>query len=212
MRTMIATALAFFATAAFADSLRSDKHFVKIDVQARQYHVQIFDAASRGHVANLKVVANDDTPAEANTVAGGTTYKVRVEPHGEAYLVQFTANDGTETIDSMRGGFSTAAKSQPARPTQALRGGRDVKEPKVLRRIEPVYTDEAKAAGAVGSVVLEVLIDKSGFVREATMVRSMGHGLTESAVDAVKQWQFEASMEGRNPVEVLQEVTVDFRP
>lgn len=211
MKTMIASALVFFATTAFADSLRSDKHFVKIDPQGRQYHVQIFDAATRGPVANLKVVANGDKPAEANTVAGGTTYKVRVEPHGEAYLVQFTAHDGTETIDSMRGGFSTAAK-QPARPPQALRGGRDVKEPKVLRRIEPVYTEEAKAAGAAGSVVLEVLIDKSGFVREATVVRSMGHGLTESAVDAVKQWQFEASMDGRNPVEVLQEVTLEFKP
>ncbi len=216
MRALIAAALFFITTAAFADGFRSDKHLVKIDTQAlgngsRQYHVQIFNADSRGHVAQLKVATSGDTPAEADTVVSGTTYKVRVQPHGEAYLVQFTANDGTETIDSMRGGFTTAAKPQPARP-QALRGGSDVKEPKVVRRIEAVYTEEAKAAGAVGSVVLEVLIDRSGFVREATVVRAMGHGLTESAVDAVKQWQFEASMQERTPVEVLQEVTIDFKP
>jgi TonB family protein len=211
VKTIIAGALFFFATTAFADSLRSDRHFVKIDVQARQYHVQIFNADSRGQVASLKVVANGDTPAEANTVAGGVTYTVRVQPHGEAYVVDFTAHDGTEVIDSMRGGFSTAVKPQPVRP-QPLRGGRDVNEAKVLRRIEPVYTEEAKAAGAAGSVVVEVLIDRSGFVREATAVRGLGHGLTESALEAVRQWQFEASMQGHTPVEVLQEVTVEFKP
>lgn len=81
-----------------------------------------------------------------------------------------------------------------------------------MRRIEPVYTDDARAAGATGSVVLEVHIDKSGFVRDARVVKSMGYGLDEAAADAVKGWQFEASMQGRVPVEVLHEVTIEFKP
>lgn len=212
----IAVVLLSFPAAALADGLRSGRHFVKIDVQSvagasRQYNVQVFDAESRNHLAHLKVVAKGDTSGEAETAAGGTQYKVRIASYGEAYLVEFTANDGTEVIDTLRGGFTTAAKPQTPR-NGAVRGGRDVKEPKVLRRIEPVYTEEAKAAGAAGAVVLEVTIDRSGFVRDAAVMLPMGHGLSESAVEAVKQWQFEPSLRQGVPVEVVQEVRVDFKP
>ena len=214
MRLTATLALVFFAATAFADALRSDRHLVKIEVSngaSRQYNVQIFDAESRGSIAHLKLTTSGNTPAEAETTANGTRYAVRIAPHGEAYLVDFTAQGG-EMTDAMRGGFTTRVKPAPAAPPQAMRGGRDVKEPKLLRRIEPVYTEEAKAAGAAGSVLVEVLIDRSGFVRDATVVRGLGHGLSESAVEAVKQWQFEATMQSHVPVEVELEVTVEFKP
>lgn len=203
----IATLLASFSAA--ADSLRSDKHLIRIDAQDRQYNIQIFDADSRQHVAHLKVIAQDE-PADAETTANGTRYHVRIYPHSTSYLVAFIA-ENADGIDSMRAGFSqrTAADPAPARPAQA---GRDVQEPKVVRRIDAVYTEEAKAAGAAGTVVLEVRIDKSGFVRDAKVVKSMGYGLDEAAADAVKQWQFEPSMKDRAPIDVLHEVTVELKP
>lgn len=207
---IIAFALTSFSTA--ADSLRSDKHFVKIDVQSRQYHIQIFDAESRNHVTNLKVAAQGDDPVEAETTAGNTRYHARIYPFGTSYVIAFTADDGTGAIDTMRGGFTQRTAPDPKPSAQPMRGGRDVKEPAVIRRIEPVYTEEAKTAGAIGTVALEVTIDKSGFVRDAKVVKPMGYGLDESALDAVKQWQFEPSMQGRRPVEVLQEVTIEFKP
>jgi TonB family protein len=211
----IAIVLVLTSTAAFADSLRSDKHFIKIDVQpsgnSRQYDVQVFDAESRTGLAQLKVVTKGDTPAESETTAGSMRYKVRIEPHGSAYLIAFTSDDGAEGIDIMRGGFTTAAKSRPV-PTHVVRAGREINVPAILRRVEPVYTEEARAAGAAGAVVVELLIDRSGFVREATVVQPMGHGLSESAVDAVKQWQFAPSMQEGVPVEVAYEVAIDFKP
>jgi TonB family protein len=215
MRLISAFVLVFISTTAFADSLRSDKHFVKIDVQpagnSRQYDVQVFDAETRTGIAQLKVVTKGDTPAESETTAGSMRYKVRIEPHGATYLIAFTADDGAEGIDTMRGGFTTAPKSKPV-PARAVRAGREINAPAILRRVAPVYTDEARAAGAVGSVVVELLIDKSGFVREATVVQPMGHGLSESAIDAVKQWQFAPAMHEGVPVEVAYEVTIDFKP
>jgi TonB family protein len=212
----MAVILAFFSTAALADSLRSDRHFVKIDVQplsqtSHQYDVKVFDAESRTAVTQLKLVTKGDTPASTETTAGGTRYQVRIEPHGDSYRIDFTAGDGAEGIETMRGGFTAGAKTKQD-PAHVARGGRHVKEPAVLRRVEPVYTEEAKAAGAVASVVVEVLIDRSGFVRDATALQSIGLGRSESAVDAVKQWQFEPSMEKGVPVEVAQEVTIDFKP
>lgn len=217
IRRNIATAilLALCSTAAQADSLRSDRHFVKIDVQpsgdARHYSVQIFDAESRTGIAQLKVVTKGDKSAESETSAGGTHYKVRVEPHGVAYLISFTADDGTEVIDTMRGGFTTATRSRPI-PAHVVRAGRDINAPNLLRRVAPVYTEEARAAGAAGNVVVELLIGKSGFVREATILQPMGHGLSESALDAVQQWQFAPSMHQGAPVEVTYEVAVEFKP
>lgn len=212
----VAALLLLLSTPLFASSLRSDKHFVKIEVQSlagasRQYNVQVFDAESRNHVAHLKVTTTGDRPNDAETTAGGMRYKVRVEPHGNAYLVAFAAQDGAELIDTMRGGFThVAAPDAPrARPARA---GREVDEPALLRRIEPLYTEEAKTAGAAGTVVLEVLIDKSGFVRDAKVLKPMGYGLDEAAVDAVKGWQYAPSMRGNAPVEVVHEVVIELKP
>jgi len=214
--SLLAFLLILFSAAARADGLRSDKHLLKIDVQplaegTRQYNVQIFDAESRSHVAHLKLVTKGDAANEDETTAGGMRYKVRVQPHGDAYLLEFTADDGAEVIDTMRGGFTTAAPPKPA-PSRTVRAGRDIDEPKLIHRVEPLYTDDAKAAGAAGSVILEIQIDRSGFVRDATVLTPMAYGLSESAVDAVKQWRFEPSTRNRVPVEVTYEVRIEFKP
>lgn len=216
MRKTFLLALLLVSFSSFADVLRSDKHLVKIEPQggsdaSRQYNVQVFDAESRGPIAHLKVTTKGDMPGEDESVASGVRYVVRIEPHGDAYLIAFRAEDGDGLVDAMRGGFTTKTKPQ-ATPGRAARGGRDVNEPAVLRRVEPVYTDEAKAAGAAGTVVVEAVIDRSGFVRDATVIKPMGYGLSESAVDAVKQWQFAPTMDGRAPIEVVQEVTLEFKP
>lgn len=212
MRRLFLVAMLLTSVHAFADVLRSDKHLVKIEASngagaTRQYNVQIFEAESRGSIAHLKVSTKGDEPAEAETTSGNVQYKVRVEPHGDSYLFSFTAHDGTETVDSMRGGFVPGARTKPVPSRAPVRA-----ESKVLRRIEPVYTEDAKAAGAVGTVVVEVTIDKSGFVRDATVIKPMGYGLSESAVEAVKQWQFEARIQDGLVVEVVQEVTIEFKP
>lgn len=213
MKRLMTIAVVLFSFSAFADTLRTDKHFLKIDAAGNsgQYSVQIFDGDSRKNIAQVKVVTKGDAPAEAETKAGNATYKVLIVPHGTSYLVEFNAYEGTELIDTMRGGFSAGAKPNQS-ATRPARGGREVNAPKVLRRVDAVSTEEAKAAGAAGSVVMEVLIDRSGFVREATVLQPMGHGLSEAAVDAVRQWQFEPSTQQGAPVEVLQEVTIEFKP
>jgi TonB family protein len=217
MRALFLGVILLASVHAFADVLRSDKHLVKIEASAaagatRQYNVQIFEAESRGSLAHLKLSTKNDQPAEAETTSGTMQYKVRVEPHGESYLFAFEAYDGAELLDAMRGGFVPGSRTKPAPSRAPMRAGQGTNEAKVVRRIEPLYTDDAKAAGAIGSVVLEVTIDKSGFVREATVIKPMGYGLSESAIDAVKQWQFEPTMHERMPIELLQQVTIEFKP
>jgi TonB family protein len=209
VRSLAFTFTLVVSAAAFADSLRSDKHFVKIEVQSvggssRQYNVQVYESEPRRHLAHLRVVTENGRAAESETTAGDVRYTASVAPYGDAYLFEFIAVSGEEVIDRLRGGFTQARE---AKPVEAVRAPR---EPAVLRRVEPVYTEEARAANATGTVVLDVHIDRSGFVREVTVLTPAAYGLSEAAVDAVKQWRFESTMGERGPIEVLQEVTIAF--
>ncbi len=76
--------------------------------------------------------------------------------------------------------------------------GGDVRPAELVERTEPVYTDEARIARQEGSVLLDVEIDSEGRVGNFRVVRQLGLGLDEMAVEAVKQWRFRpARLRGR---------------
>lgn len=52
------------------------------------------------------------------------------------------------------------------------------------------YTDEARAAATEGVVVLDVIVDEHGHVRDITVVEGLPHGLTEAAIEAVRVCPF----------------------
>jgi TonB family protein len=52
------------------------------------------------------------------------------------------------------------------------------------------YTDDARAAGIEGTVVLDLVVDETGRAREITVVSGLDHGLTEAAVAALKACRF----------------------
>jgi TonB family protein len=215
---LLAAAVAIsFPADASVDLLRSSRHLVRIEAQpaagaAHHYAVIVFDAVSRSETARMHAVAKRGAIAEAEASADGARFTLRIAPYDESHLVELTIADETG-FEIVRGNLTGAADQRPRQDrANARRAGRDVPEPEVLHRVEAVYPDEARSAGASGSVIVEVLIDRSGFVVEAAVVKAMGHGLSEAAVEAVKQWQFAPSMLDRVPVPVTCEVTLEFRP
>jgi TonB family protein len=92
------------------------------------------------------------------------------------------------------------------------RVGGDVKAPVVIKRVEPQYTEMAKRDRIAGIAILEILVTRDGDVREATVLKGLPGGLSESAVDAVKQWKFRPGTINGQPVDVLFNITVNFRP
>jgi protein TonB len=73
-------------------------------------------------------------------------------------------------------------------------------KPKVAQKVDPEYTAEAKEARVEGQVVLDLTVGAAGNVKEVKVVERLSHGLTESAVDAVRQWKFEPRDGGKNVV------------
>ena len=64
------------------------------------------------------------------------------------------------------------------------------------------YTDEARANATEGLVVLDLIVDEDGRTRDITVVQGLPHGLTEAAVNALKQCRFTPGQKNGNPVAV----------
>jgi periplasmic protein TonB len=90
-----------------------------------------------------------------------------------------------------------------------VRVGGDIKEPKKIKHVAPVYPDIAQASRVQGVVILEAIIDPNGNVSDARVLRSIAL-LDQAALDAVMQWQFTPTLLNGNPVSVIMTVTVNF--
>ncbi len=89
-------------------------------------------------------------------------------------------------------------------------GGR-VSAPQVLFRVDPEYSEEARKAKYSGTVVIQLVVDPSGHGREIHVIRSLGLGLDEKAIEAVSKWKFRPGLRDGQPVAVVATIEVNFR-
>jgi TonB family protein len=80
----------------------------------------------------------------------------------------------------------------------------------LIKEVEPEYTPEARAAGLQGSVVLYLEIGAAGEVETAHVIQSLGLGLDEKAIEAVKQRRYQPAILDGKPVEAEQSGEVRF--
>jgi TonB family protein len=80
----------------------------------------------------------------------------------------------------------------------------------LIQKVEPAYSEEARKAKFQGHVVLSVDVDASGQVTGVKTNRSLGLGLDQKAIDAVKQWKFLPGRKDGNAVATQVEVEVSF--
>ena len=87
----------------------------------------------------------------------------------------------------------------------------DAKPPKVIHRVDPIYTQDARDNYVQGTVVLETLVDEQGRPTHIHVINPIGFGLDERARAAVSQWQFEPGTRNGEPARVPALVEVTFR-
>jgi protein TonB len=92
-----------------------------------------------------------------------------------------------------------------------FRVGGGVSAPKALFAPDPEYSEEARKAKYQGTCVLWLVVGPDGRPRDIHIARSLGLGLDEKAIEAVKNWKFEPAMKDGKPVAVQINVEVDFR-
>src|SRR5580698_2310809 len=91
------------------------------------------------------------------------------------------------------------------------RVGGGVSQPSVLFKVDPEYSEEARKAKYSGTVVLAVIVDAEGHARDIHVVKSLGMGLDEKAIEAVEKWKFKPGMRGGQAVNVRATIEVNFR-
>jgi len=87
----------------------------------------------------------------------------------------------------------------------------DVTRPRILSKVEPEYSDEARRARLQGMVLLRIVVNERGRAESIVVTQSLGLGLDERAVDAVKKWRFVPGMRFGRPVPTTAIVQVTFR-
>lgn len=96
-------------------------------------------------------------------------------------------------------------------PASAYRIGGGISPPRVSTKVEPNYSDEARHARLAGTIIVFVVVDSNGEPRNLKVLRPLGLGLDEKAIEAVSQWKFQPGMKDGEAVAVQATIEVNFR-
>jgi len=110
--------------------------------------------------------------------------------------------------------FAIAAQ-QPAPDapkTEAPKAGvNSASMPKCQYCPDPEYSQEARSKKYEGVVVLNVVVTSEGKATNIQVVRTLGMGLDEKAIDAVRRWRFKPATKDGKPVNVQVPIEITFR-
>lgn len=95
------------------------------------------------------------------------------------------------------------AETGPNNPT--------VTPPVVISKREAQYSQEARQAKVEGTVALQFVVDAEGNVGEPKVEKSLGYGLDEKAIEAVKTWKFKPATRNGVPTPVRVRAEVNFQ-
>jgi protein TonB len=89
--------------------------------------------------------------------------------------------------------------------------GGSIRPPTVLYSVEPEFSEEARKAKFSGNVQVYLWVDEQGNPSHIKVVRGVGMGLDEKAVEAVRQYKFKPAMQNGKPVKVDLYIDVNFQ-
>lgn len=125
--------------------------------------------------------------------------------------VGMTIGTGDGVIGSLGtpGDYAPAPPPAPKPPSGPMKIGGQIREPRRVFSVAPVYPSLARQAHVQGTVVVQAVIGVDGAVRDAQIVRSLPL-LDQAALDALKQWRYEPTTLNGVPVAVIMTVSVRF--
>jgi TonB family protein len=196
--------------------LRVERSVVAADQIA--YDVAVVDLDSGKTVVSSQVSGKPGQPVEVAGASGGNQIRVRLAYTPNFFSATVNVIDGKTVVDEFRTWWQLAPHdSPPAVSTPvlnapgALQVGGDVKAPVVIHRVNPMYPEAARRSEITGIVIVEVLIGKDGRVKDAAVLKPLPFGLDQSALDAVRQWTFQPGTLNGEPVDVIFDLTINFR-
>jgi TonB family protein len=99
----------------------------------------------------------------------------------------------------------------PLTPAGAYRIGNGVSAPRVASKQEPEYSQEARIARLQGTVTVSLVVGEDGMPRNIRVLKSLGLGLDEKAVEAIGLWRFTPGEKEGKPVPIIATIEVNLR-
>ena len=117
-----------------------------------------------------------------------------------------------ETVDVETEGSPKAAQAEAKAKAMRIRIGGNVEAAKVITRVQPIYPESAKAAGAQGTVLLYAVVGMDGRPLQLQVLNSqVNPDLARAAVEAVGQWRYQPTLLNGETVEIDTVITVNFK-
>jgi TonB family protein len=166
-------------------------------------------AAAQADSAYQEAMAAED-PASPEAATTLETYAIFLKLQGrdsESDAVQEKA----VALRKALGAQNQPEVEAPGAGSGVYKVGNGISAPSVLIKGEPEYSEDARVAKYMGTVVLFIEIGPDGVPRNLRVIRGLGFGLNEAALDAVSQWKFKPGMRDGVPVTVAATIEVNFR-
>lgn len=104
-----------------------------------------------------------------------------------------------------------AAEAEARAKTMRIRIGGNVEAAKIITKVQPIYPQSAKDAGAQGTVLLHAVVSKDGRPYSLEVLNSqINPDLARAAVEAVSQWRYQPTLLNGEPVEIDTTIQVKF--
>jgi TonB family protein len=122
----------------------------------------------------------------------------------------------TLQVGEVRETIAVREQRVPQPPSKAegpspIRVGGNIRAPRKIKDVRPVYPATMRDAGREGVVPLEAIIGRDGAVHSVRVLSAQIHpDFALAAADAVRQWRFEPTLLNGKPVEVVMNVSVEF--
>lgn len=115
------------------------------------------------------------------------------------------------TDDRALGGIiSTTPVNMPTAVPQVVKVSQGVSEGLLLKRVQPIYPEQARQMRVQGAVQLQATISKEGKISNVKVVTGNAQ-LARAAVEAVKQWKYKPYYLNNEPVEIQTLILVNFK-
>ncbi len=156
----------------------------------------------------------------ATPTISAPTPQIQADNYGDPSALDklFSGGQGANGLGNGKGGGLGSGEGTGYGPGSGggtgggvFRAGGDVSNPVPISRPEPEYSEEARKAKYSGTVLLQIVVGEDGIPRNIKVLRPLGLGLDEKAVEAVSHWRFRPGLKGGKPVAVQATIEVSFR-
>jgi TonB family protein len=183
------------------------------------------DVAKKAHVQGAVVlqatIAKDGTVKDLQYISGAPMLVVsaieaveqwKYKPYllnGEPTEVETSITVNYALNDSAKAAMTMLQEYRDMQSAKQI--GYGVSAPVLIYQVPPEYTPEAKQAKIEGTVLVNLVVNEVGAPEDVHVLRGLGNGLDDKAVEAVKQYKFKPAMEDGTPVPVTLNIEVNFK-